>query len=1440
MNILQQSQKRSAFLFVSLSLLLSTAILSSTTSAQVTRDEMGQQLQERRQNAVTLEQRKAAADRAKSLFDAGASHKKKIPQAVQSVNAVALLPAAGTTPHYFGPYSNWANSAMPQLDANGNVIAGTGIRKFMDSLPGLGSAKANNLGQYIPVAVPDTTKYPGSDYYEIELREYAQRMHTDLRPTTIRGYVQTNTTDPTVSTPHYLGPIIKARKDVPVRVKFTNKLPTGAGGNLFLPVDTTVMGAGMGPYGMSPPVGDMDYTQNRSVIHLHGGLTPWISDGTPHQWITPAGEVTSYPKGVSVYNVPDMPDPGDGSMTFFYSNQQSARLMFYHDHTFGITRLNVYAGEAAGYLLTDTTEQQLITSGILPADQVLLIIQDKTFIPDAATLMQTDPTWPFAVDPAKSDFWYPHVYMTNQNPYDLQGVNPFGRWDYGPWFWPPYSMITHPEVANPYYDPANAPWEPPTIPGVPDVSMTMEAYHDTPVINGTAYPYITVQPKAYRFRILNAANDRFWNLLLLQADPTITTGNGVGKEVKMLPADNNTVWPAGWPTVDARAGGLPDPALLGPQMIQIGTEGGFLPSPVVWPNTPIGYDRDTRSITVGNVKEHNLFLGSAERADVIIDFSAFAGKTLILYNDAPAPVPAIDPRLDYYTGDPDLTSVGGAPTTLPGFGPNTRTIMQIRVAQGTPQPFNKSALDAAFASTATAQGVFAKSQDPIIVPQAEYNSAYNATFPADTTAYARIQATSLTYKPIGSATSMTTAFQPKSIQELFEMQYGRMSGYLGLELPFTNGTNQTTIWYDYMDPPTESIDDSITPLPPSPTDGTQLWKVTHNGVDTHAVHFHLFNVQLVNRVDWAGVVKPPEPNELGWKETVRMNPLEDAIVALRPVAPKMPFGLPDSVRPLDPTMPVGATGWFRNVAPDGTPVTVTNDLTNFGWEYMWHCHILSHEEMDMMRPIVFNVGRQLSPAPVLSFLPRTVATVFLSWTDPTPLNAPSTLGNPANEIGFRIERAAVSNGQVGAYTAIGSALANGTTFNDTTANINGTYSYRVIAYNAAGNSPSAPVTVPALGSAVIPGAPTSVHAYGGNGLAVISFAPPASDGGSPIISYTVTASPGGRTATGASSPVTVTGLTNGTAYTFTVRATNVVGTGPASGPSNSVTPSIAPPKPSNLAAVSNAVPLQVNLTWSDNSANETGFTIRRALDSGFTNSLATFTTAANATSFADKTVIAGTTYYYRIRAFNGSGSSSYSNTASVITPNPGATVPGAPVIGTATAGNALAIVNFSPPASNGGSPVLSYTATSSPGGITATGAASPITVPGLTNGTAYTFTVRATNSIGTGPASAASNSVTPSAGGLLAPTNLVQTAITRTSVSMSWTDNSTNEGGFYVEKSTGGPTGPWNRKANLPPNTTSYTNTGLSPNVNYWYRVQAYLGATVTPYTNVLAVTTPP
>ena len=101
----------------------------------------------------------------------------------------------------------------------------------------------------------------------------------------------------------------------------------------------------------------------------------------------------------------------------------------------------------------------------------------------------------------QGDLWFPHVYSRTRTRLDLSGANPFGRWDYGPWFWPVF-----PRRIDPY---------PPTVSVVP------EAFMDTPVVNGTAYPYVHVAAAAYRFRILNASNDRMLNLQMYQADPAI-------------------------------------------------------------------------------------------------------------------------------------------------------------------------------------------------------------------------------------------------------------------------------------------------------------------------------------------------------------------------------------------------------------------------------------------------------------------------------------------------------------------------------------------------------------------------------------------------------------------------------------------------------------------------------------------------------------------------------------------------------------------------------------------------------------------------------------------------------------------------------------------------------------------------------------------------------
>ncbi len=271
----------------------------------------------------------------------------------------------------------------------------------------------------------------------------------------------------------------------------------------------------------------------------------------------------------------------------------------------------------------------------------------------------------------------------------------------------------------------------------------------------------------------------------------------------------------------------------------------------------------------------------------------------------------------------------------------------------------------------------------------------------------------------------------------------------------------------------------------------------------------------------------------------------------------------------------------------------------------------------------------------------------------------------------------------------------------------------------------------------VPGAPTLLVATKGNGQASVAFTAPAATGGRPITSYTVTSSPGGFSATAASSPITVSGLSNGTAYTFTATATNALGTSPVSAPSNSVTPTASATAP-NAPAIGQAVGGNAQaLVYFSAPAFDGGSAI---LDYTATSSPGGFTATGASSPLTVSGLTNGGSYTFTVTARNAVGSSAPSAASNSVVP---AAVPGAPTIGTATAGDTTAAVAFSAPASNGGSPILDYTATSSPSGITATGAGSPITVQGLSNGTPYNFTVTARNASGNSPASAASNIVTP-------------------------------------------------------------------------------------------------
>ena len=198
-----------------------------------------------------------------------------------------------------------------------------------------------------------------------------------------------------------------------------------------------------------------------------------------------------------------------------------------------------------------------------------------------------------------------------------------------------------------------------------------------------------------------------------------------------------------------------------------------------------------------------------------------------------------------------------------------------------------------------------------------------------------------------------------------------------------NGTNlpKNIVTYDTAGNAVSDV--KITPMTDA-ADGTQIWRVTHNGVDTHPIHFHLYDVQLLNRVTWDNIVIPTEPSELGWKETVRIAPLEDTIVALRPIVPELPWEVPNAIHNLNPMDPTGSTKLFNNIDPQGNPTApIVNQLVNYGWEYVWHCHILSHEEMDMMRPQTLALPPVAPSWLTLAYNPTTGTSrrAVLSWQD---------------------------------------------------------------------------------------------------------------------------------------------------------------------------------------------------------------------------------------------------------------------------------------------------------------------------------------------------------------------------------------------------------------------------------------------------------------------------
>ena len=321
----------------------------------------------------------------------------------------------------------------------------------------------NALAQFVdPLPIPEIAHSQGyrpspADpkqnvaFYRIQAQPVASKVHRDLQPTRFWSFGP--------STP---GPTFETRASEPLLVEWVNALPN----EHFLPVDHTIHGA------------ESDKPAVRTVVHLHGAKTAPESDGYPEDWIV----------------------PGKSSL-YYYPNQQDAAMLWYHDHTLGINRLNVYAGLLGTFFIRDRVEEALN----LPKGkyEVPLLLYDRLFTRDGQLL------YPVSPDP-------------------------------------------------------QSPW-------IPELSG------NAILVNGKLFPYLEVEPRRYRFRVLNASNSRFYHLSLVDKTP-----------VDKTPADKAPFH-------------------------QIGTDQGLLPAPV-----PIT----------------SLEIAPGERADLVVDFSEHRGAQLILRNDA--------------------------------------------------------------------------------------------------------------------------------------------------------------------------------------------------------------------------------------------------------------------------------------------------------------------------------------------------------------------------------------------------------------------------------------------------------------------------------------------------------------------------------------------------------------------------------------------------------------------------------------------------------------------------------------------------------------------------------------------------------------------------------------------------------------------------------------
>ena len=572
------------------------------------------------------------------------------------------------------------------------------------------------------------------------------------------------------------------------------------------------------------------------VTHVHGAHITPESDGYPEAWWLPRANnipATYASQGTLVNQYGRTTNPGNrpGVGEFIYRNDQSSTTIWYHDHSLGMTRSNVYAGPAGFWLLRDPSvldsnspnyepnagsPEDGLVSGTLPGPA-------PVYGEDLATT-----NLPASLNGSREKY--------REIPIVIQGRSFNAD---GSLFYPgdraffegiPPNKLKIPFAGDPK-DPSDiAPiWNP-------------EAFFNVMVVNGVSWPTLDVEPDLYRFRLLNGCNSRFLNLSL-----------------RALGANG------------ADLGEVP--------IYQIGAEQSLLPKVV---KIETGF----RTVLPGNgtvpapspasAPETALLMGLAERADTIVDFSSLPAGTVKvrMINTAPdAP----------FGGFPDI----------PADPSTTGQVMEFKVVT----------------DTAAGEGFTAPQNLVLSLPDPDDPANSTATFgdPRDLALLEEESELVCVTVSVSGTISYDKMAMPDPLNP--EICLTKKDKKLAKSVPFApkaavlgvNGADggTVTLW--------------SAPVETNPAlDSTETWELWNWTVDGHPIHLHLVKFKVINREafdpatgELSGVVNPPEATEAGWKDTVIAYPGE---------------------------------------------VTRVNSTFDIAGLYVWHCHIVEHEDNEMMVP----------------------------------------------------------------------------------------------------------------------------------------------------------------------------------------------------------------------------------------------------------------------------------------------------------------------------------------------------------------------------------------------------------------------------------------------------------------------------------------------------------